>query len=230
MMKTRIATAVAVLATAACTAAPAPTTTAPTATTRTTAPPVAEGALQGLLLSPDQIDTAMNTTGMTVDGTYSSMADNSENVSDQACLFLAFPAENPVYAGSGWQRFYQQNLTEPGESAGANYHWANQAAVLFSSAQEAHAFFTASAQRWPACSNRQFTDNGTVWTVGPASNTSGTLSVTKTAPNGGFVRRALTVANNVVIDVLAGSKNPSDAQSVSAVNIAQQIAAKVPTT
>ena len=33
----------------------------------------------------------------------------------------------------------------------------DQVVVLFSSAHDADAFFTASAQRWPACSNRQYT-------------------------------------------------------------------------
>jgi hypothetical protein len=37
------------------------------------------------------------------------------------------------------------------------------------------------------------------------------------------------VANNVVIDVIANSENRSDSQSDAAVNIAHQIAAKVPT-
>jgi serine/threonine kinase PknH len=67
---------------------------------------------------------------------------------------------------------------------------------------------------------------------GPVSNTNGTLSATKTqvAPtvsvNGSplFCQRALTLANNVVIDVEACSSTQSDA----AVNIAHQISAKVP--
>jgi hypothetical protein len=64
-----------------------------------------------------------------------------------------------------------------------------------------------------------------VWTVGPVSNTNGTLSATETrAANGFTCERALTVANNVAIDVDACTTNGPDA----AVTIAQQIAAKVP--
>lgn len=103
---------------------------------------------------------------------------------------------------------------------------------MFSSAHDAGAFFTASAQQWSACSNRQFTFTQTgsanqVWSVGPISNTNGTLSATtaEEGANGWACQRALTVANNVAIDVMACSYSPAD----SAVTIAHQIAAKVHT-
>jgi serine/threonine-protein kinase len=102
-----------------------------------------------------------------------------------------------------------------------------QAVVLFSSAQEASSFFTASTQSWQACSNRSFTisanGHSQVQNVGPVSNTDGTLSATITPANSpGGCERALTVANNVAIDV-SGCLGPPDA----VVNIAHQIAAKV---
>ena len=100
----------------------------------------------------------------------------------------------------------------------------------FPSANDAARFFSASARRWPACSNRKFhySDPGEpdkVWTVGPIANTNGTLSTSDTLKGGdGWAcQRALTVRNNVAIDVAACSGNPTDA----AVNIASQIADKV---
>jgi hypothetical protein len=77
-----------------------------------------------------------------------------------------------------------------------------------------------------ACSNRQFTWGENVWSLGPVSNTNATRSATKTLDNGRTCQRALTVANNVTIDVVACADTPAGA----GVNIAQQIAAKVPTT
>jgi len=85
------------------------------------------------------------------------------------------------------------------------------------------------AKRWPACSNRTYIDNApnetSTWNVGTVSNADGTLSVnlTEEGANGWGCQRALTIANNVAIDVLACSYSPADA----AVNIAHQIAAKV---
>jgi hypothetical protein len=191
---------------------------------------VAADALSGLLLSPDQVKTAMGATGMTVVGppVPTSTYDDSAAVADKACLPLNGPAEAAAYAGSGSGGVLSQVLHEPGDTYS---RVAIQAVVLFSSAHDAGAFFTASAQSWPACSNRQYTltragKPDEVWSVGPISNTNGVLSATRTRGDGSTCKRALTVANNVAIDVAACS---SYTQSDSAVTIAQQIAAKVPT-
>ena len=176
----------------------------------------------------------MGATGMTVAATATGMDDDSAHVADKGCLHMQAAVETTVYAGSGWGAVRGQVLHEPDDTW---THRVVQGVVLFSSAHDADAFFTASAQRWPACSNRQYTYRGrpthtAVWTVGPVSNTNGTLSATTTlaggnsySGNGHACQRALTVANNVAIDVTACSA----AQSNAAVNIAHQIAAKVPT-
>jgi serine/threonine kinase PknH len=200
---------------------PAPPPSSPTSSTLQ--PPAApSNALDGLLLSPDQINTAMGATGMISVGTMTAMADNSFAVSDAACLPLSAAAEAKAYAGSGYTAVRAQVVAKAQQNA------LNQAVVLFPSPQEAGSFFTASAQGWQACANRQFTlsanGNSQVNNVGPVSNTDGTLSATVTPANSlGVCERALTVANNVAIDVTA-CLGPTGA----AVSIAHQIAAKVP--
>ena len=59
--------------------------------------------------------------------------------------------------------------------------------------------------------------------MGPIANISDTLSATRGEEGGWACQRALTVSNNVAVDVAACSANPADA----GVNIAHQIAAKV---
>jgi len=207
-------------------------TTTTATTTPTTAPPVTPEALEGLLLSPDQINSAVGSTGMTVAETSAAMNDSNAQVADKACLPLQGPRQATVYEGSGWTTLRAQVLGEPGNIV----HIVAQVVVLFSSAHDADAFFTASAQQWPACSNRQYrvTQPGmpdTVFTVGSVSNANGTLSANKTvavAGARGTCQRALTVANNVAIDVAVCSSNLSDSQSGPALNVARQIAAKVP--
>jgi serine/threonine kinase PknH len=205
------------------------TATKPTTTTPPPPQPLPVAALDGLLLTPDQINTAMGATAMTVDGgtTYSSVQDDSAVVSDRDCVVMDGAAEPAVYAGSGWIAMRGQTVKEPGDSWTHSVH---QEVVSFASANDAAAFFSTSTQRWPACANRKFTVTlantpATVWTVGPVSDTNGTLSVTKTVEGGdGYAcQRALTVRNNVAVDVSACSNNPAD----SGVNIAHQIAAKV---
>ena len=201
---------------------------APAPTTISSAPaPVAADVLYGLLLSPAEINTAMRTTGILVNGTYTDMFHDNANIPDKDCRFID-PAEAWVYDGSGWIAMRSQHLHEPGDEFD---HEVLQAVVAFPSANDAARFFSASAQRgWQACSNRQYdnVDAGKpdkVWTVGPIANTNGTLSTTDTLKggNGWSCQRALTVSNNIAIDVAACSDNPGDA----AVNIADQIAAKV---
>jgi hypothetical protein len=192
-----------------------------------TVTPVAAAALDGLLLSPDQINTAMGGTGMTVTKSATSLWENSANVADKDCLFAFDPAEAAVYAGSGWSAMRGQEVGEPGDNV---THFVSQAVVLFPFASDAAAFFTTSAQRWPACHRYTITSPGqpdSVWTAGAVTNTNGTLSASQSAEggNGYACQRALTVANNVAIDVMACSNSPAD----SGVDIAHQIAAKVPT-
>jgi serine/threonine-protein kinase len=197
----------------------------------TTVPPIAERALEGLLLTPDQINTAMGASGMTVTSTVTTLPGNGPaRVSDQACIPLSAAASTAVYADSGWTAVRGQELKWP--ATGTPLHDVAQFVVLFSSSHDAAAFFATSAQRWLACSSRQFTVSApgtgmpdTVESVGPVANTNGTLSATLTSPANSSVtcQRALTVANNVAIDVQACNASPSDAVAVS---VAHQIAAK----
>ena len=106
-----------------------------------------------------------------------------------------------------------------------------QAVVSFPSANDAARFFSASAQRWPACSMRQFHyinpgQPDQVWTVGPIAITNGTLSTTAAGKDAGgwACQRALAVSNNVAIDVAVYAVNPAHA---AVFNIVDQIAAKV---
>jgi hypothetical protein len=198
-------------------------TTRSTATT-TTAPPLADTALPAMLLSPDQINTAMGATGMTVTKTHFAMSDDSATMAPKECLAIDGSAQAQVYDGSGYSAVRDQTLQE-----GDNFtHYAEQAVVLFPSANQAGAFFTASAQQWPACHQYTHTQSGSLWAVGPISNTNGTLSTSATQQNanapGWGCGRALAARNNVVVDVNTCSANPAD----SAVNIANQITARVP--
>jgi serine/threonine-protein kinase len=197
---------------------------------------VTDAALPGLLLIPDQVNAAVGATGMSVERTDTSMHDESAYISDKACLPLDGAAQAPVYAGSGRSAVRGQQLSEVGDNW---THRVYQGVVLFSSAHAAEAFFSASAQQWPTCGNRRYTysvpgqPDAESTDVGPVSNTNGTLSASTESHRGGTVvscQRALTAANNVAIDINECSRNESGPPAGAAVNIAQQIAAKVPTT
>jgi hypothetical protein len=190
--------------------------------------PVAGAALDGLLLSSVEVSAAMGATAMTVAGTYDKVDDHSAVVSDRNCLVMYGPGEPSVYDGSGASDTRAQFLKDVADSSQAK-HAAFQTVVSFSSADQAAAFFIASSKRWSACSNLRYTVTlpqlTAVWDVGPLSNTDGILSATETRQGGqGWAcQRALTVRNDVAIDITACSDNPANA----AVNIAHKIAANV---
>jgi serine/threonine kinase PknH len=208
-----------------------PTTPAGTTTTTPAGPPpVAAAALDGLLLSPAEINATMGATGMTVDRPWNTLNDEGFNnpSSPPECIPLGGAAEAAAYAGSGWTAFRGQTLKEPQQRF---THGVDQGVVLFPSAQAAAAFVSASTRSWAACTSYMDNVNNVHYTVGPVSTTNGTLTAmtTRTATatvQGGWVcQRALTARNNVVIDVTGCSFNTTE----QGVSIADQIAAKVPT-
>ena len=193
-------------------------------TTRSLIPrPLVERELAGLLLSLEQVNVAMATTGMAVTNSQTAMSDNSATMAPQECLAIDGAAEASVYANSGYRAERDQSLND-GDSF---THYLKQAVVLFPTVEKAGAFFDTSAQQWPACRQYTHTQSGSQWSVGQMSNANGILSTTATqqdarAPGWGC-GRALALRNNVVVDINTCSANPAD----SALRIADQIAANV---
>jgi hypothetical protein len=196
-------------------------------TTRKAPPPVLEGALKGFLLSPEQINAVMGTSDMKITNSRDAMSDDSATMTPKECLAIDSSAQPQVYANSGFMAERDQTLNV---QEGNNLtHFAEQAVVLFPTAKQASDFFTASAQQWQACHDYTHTQSKTRWTVGAISNTNGvlnTISTLQNPPSTGWKAcgRALVAKNNVIIDVNTCSGDPKN----SAVDIANQIAAKVP--
>jgi hypothetical protein len=187
--------------------------------------PVVERELDGLLLSPEQINPVMGATALAVTRKHDAMSDDSATMQPKECLAIDGSAQAQVYADSGFTAVRDQALND-----GDNFtHYAEQAVVLFPTAKQAGLFLIASALHWPACHGYTHVQSGTQWTVGPISDTNGALSTIATQQNaraGGWAcGRALAIKNNVIIDVNTCSPDPKN----SAVDIANQIAAKVST-
>lgn len=207
--------------------------------TTTTKPPVAQAALPNLLLTPAEIDTLFAVTGTTskekIDKLQDDLAKQPPGGNFPAeCAYTLGPVETAVYSGSGSTAVSgDDDVTALDNDQGVEV---GQAVALFGSAKEANDFFNTSAQRWPACENRQFTQPAsqdapeTAWKVGPFANTNGVLTISPTVTVSGgptpvtiSLQRALTVRNNVVIDVVVLRKDPADY----GVKVVNQIADKV---
>lgn len=193
-------------------------------------PTVAAGALEGLLLNQAEINAAMGATEMTVLETSNQMWDSSKEVSNVDCLGAYGSAEYQVYTGSGWSAVRYSSLQEPGEEPP---HFAEQAVVSFPSPDAAAKFHADSANKWGRCANSRYSFKlpewplPAMWTVGKVSNTGGMLTTSMVMEDGdGWgCGRALTVGNNVVVDVSTCSYNETGDV---AVTIAKDIADKLP--
>jgi hypothetical protein len=195
-----------------------------TTTTSLIPRPVVERELNGLLLSPQQINPVMGATGIAVTRRHDAMSDDSATMQPRACLAIDGSAQAQVYADSGFTAVRDQALND-----GDNFtHYAEQAVVLFPTVKQASIFFVASALHWPACHQYTHIQSGSQWTAGSVSSSDGTLSTIATQENakaGGWAcGRALVIKNNVIVDTNTCSADPKN----SAVDIANQIAAKVP--
>jgi hypothetical protein len=194
-----------------------------TTPSRTIVPrPLVERELPVLLLSPDEASAAMGAP-MAITGQNTTMSDNSATMAPPECLALDGAAEAAVYAGSDFRAEKDQSFND-----GDNFkHYLKQAVVLFAYAEKAAAFYDAAVAQWPACHEFTHTQSDTHWTVGPIANADNTLSTTVTlqdaAAPGWGCGRALTLANNIIVDVNTCSADPAD----SAVRIANQIGTKV---
>jgi hypothetical protein len=192
--------------------------------------PIPAMALDGLLLDAGQVNTALSATSMKVWFNAKAMWDWSKNVDDKNCLAVDGPAQDKVYAGTGWTAMRGQRLDDSVDDSKTRKHYAIQAVVAFPAAQDANNFYNASAQSWNSCSNRRFNDVSqgqpdTVWTVAGITNDNGTLSTSQVQEGGdGWTcQRALTVRNNISIDVVTCAYGQTGSV---AIDIATQIAAK----
>ena len=200
------------------------TSTTTSTTTTKAPPPVAQGSLKGFLLSPEQVNVVMGAKDMAVTRSRTAMSDDSASMKPKECLVIDGAVQAQVYAGSGVIAVRDQTLQE-----GDNFaHFAEQAVVLFPSAKQAGAFFTTQSQQWPTCHDYTHVQSQTQWSVEGISNANNMLSTIATQENanspGWACGRALAARNNVIIDVNTCSADPKN----SAVDLANQIAAKIP--
>ena len=200
-----------------------------TATTTTPPPPVAESALDGLLLTPADVDAATGVTGMAVAATANALATDIQVAADAppekiACVGVAGTAEAQAYAGAGSTAVRDQVLAGPrrerrqphrrpvgdpvrvrGEGVGLRHRLGREVVGLQG----------IQGQRRPP----------RPWDRSPRPTASSAPPSPRPTGTGRRVdcQRALTAANNVVVEASACSAAAPDA----AVAMAGRIAAKV---
>ncbi len=180
-----------------------------------------------LLLTAEEINEAMNTTGMTVDATSSALNDDSADITPADCLAVSSVGQEQVYAGTDFTAASIQTLRQPGQRY---THLAHQSVVEFPTPEAATAFYDEARTAWTACAPGTYAvsadEGGTRWTVVPLEEAQGMLTASSIQVGTVLLcQHALTAAAAVIVDVRACSSDASSSQG--AVTIAQQITNRV---
>jgi hypothetical protein len=169
-------------------------------------PPLDESALDEVMLSTDDLNGIVDSTGLEVISELDEMADHSSGVSDPDCLGAVYGAEEPVYAGSGWTAVRDQIAREPDEDS---EHWVEQTAVLFPSADKAQTFFDRSTSNWQECAGFSISvdsgDTAYLWEIDgvTAKDSLITQVTTQVDADGWACQHALSVVSNLTIEAWA---------------------------
>lgn len=187
--------------------------------------PLPPTALSGLLLDTREIGAIMDT-HMEVAASADTMYTNRPL--EDGCLVWA-EAQQYSYEGSGWTAVRVQELKDRRDRAD---HIAYQAVVAFPQGMAAHDFYAGQVTGWAHCDNRRVDlhDPGDpkahYWSLSKATVDDGVLTITRSQEEGAdgwACQRAMTTANNIVVDVSACADHIGDR----GVQIAKRVAKKI---
>ncbi|WP_235892827.1 sensor domain-containing protein [Mycolicibacterium hodleri] len=192
---------------------------------RGSSPPdlVPANALDGVLLSTNEIDSLTGSSGMVAHPRVQTMSDHRNLLPNLNCLGIWQVNEAGVYGSDGWIALRQELLRSPDTD---DWHTlVVQSVVNYPSTDAARDFFAQSADRWSKCTNHNV--NITLndkplpkWRSGDLTKTDAELAIPftrRTATGVESCQRVLAVANNVVIDVQACTRDASTVTEAAAV-------------
>ncbi|SON63420.1 Serine/threonine-protein kinase PknH [Mycobacterium simulans] len=211
------------------TTATAPTTASTSAaTTSTSVAAVVPAQLDSFLLSPEQIDAIMLTTGMVVDHNTTEMTDSGpgNTLSDERCLGALIGYQTPTYKSSGYTAMLAQLLKKPNSDPG---YVVVQGAVIFASENQANNFVTGQVEQWRNCAGRSVTQvnngNTSEWTFREVSGNPPNIALQRSLAGSPVVcQHVLSAVANMVLDVNVCAPGTINQARL----IANAMAAKVP--
>jgi len=173
--------------------------------------PVPTAALSSVLLSSREAGSVMGAS-LSVASSRQGLYENRPL--DDGCLVWG-QAQRHTYEGSGWTAVRVEELRDrPGDAD----HIVYQAAVAFPDAASAHDFFAGQESVWSGCDDRRvdLRDPGDpdahYWSLNTATEQQGVLTITRSQEDnpGWSCQRAMTVTNNVVVDLAACAMDVDD--------------------
>jgi serine/threonine-protein kinase len=206
---------------------PSASTSSTSQSATTSAKPVPNASLSGLLLTPAEAAETVGVPELVVSKTLNAIQDDSSGTVDpRDCVSADLPAQVIAYRGTGWKAAVEQFLTPP---AGAGT-FAAQTVVSFPDSAAAEKVVRDQRLIWGQCAGKsvQVTANGTTFTqtIGSVANIGDTAIALAVKRADGFdCQRALGVQNNVVVDVIACRIGVVSQGA----DMLKQIVAKIPT-
>jgi hypothetical protein len=194
---------------------------------------VPDAALTGSLLSADELNAIMGTTGMTAHTPVSQMGDHRNLLPNLNCLGVWQVNEAPIYESSHFKSVRQQLVRTPDAD-----QWdflVVQSVVSYRTPDAARAFFTESTDRWSKCTNHNVNIqlNGQTlpaWHSGDLTKTDTQLAIPYSRGTGDQSRscqRALSLVANLILDIQA-CKPQQQTAITQAVDVADKIESKLP--
>ncbi len=192
--------------------------------------PLNSSALSGLLLPPERVAGMVGAADLVQESFADSVIDDSPKLLQKDCIGVMAPAQHLVYADTGWTGVRSQALRNAGD--GPRIYAVIQAVISFPTADAAKKLLADQESQWASCSGRTLSltfpapPSPQLWTAGTPADMDGTMTMTQTLKDGGGMQcqRALTVRNNVAIDVAACRYDVTE----QALDIVHGIAARIP--
>ena len=184
-------------------------TQGPVAPATPAAPAVAnmdEAALNGLLLSVDDVRAIMAAPDLQIQQTYEQMPPSTVGYVPEDCARAAFNTVEAGYRDSGFGAVRGMVMQEP--DAAEVLHVVDQGVVTFPDAAAANTYVTRTIEAWRRCAGTPFTalrpEAAEHWTFGDVSEDDGITAIPKTAEASEWTcSHAIAGKANVVIDVSA---------------------------
>lgn len=189
-------------------------------------PPLTTSQLSGLLLDPSDLESIMGAPLHVVESRDSMY--RNEPLAD-GCLVWA-EAQEHNYTGTDWSAIRLQELRDRDDDAD---HIVYQAVVSFPDVAGADQYYADQVTEWDRCDDQQVDlhdpgdPNAHYWSLSEATDNDGVLTLTRVqqeSTGGWSCQRALTVGNNVIVEVSACAYRIADEAAEIAVQIAENIA------
>jgi PknH-like extracellular domain len=194
---------------------------------------VPDSALTGLLLSDDDLNAIMGTSGMTPHPPVLQMGDHRNLLPNLNCLGVWQVGESSIYESSHWKSVREQMFRVPDTD-----QWDSlvvESVVSYTTADGARQFFTESTGRWSKCANHHVNIqlNGQplpAWHSGDLTKTGTRLAIPYTRGSGAQTRscqHVLSMVANLILDIQACKPQQQPAVTKAAA-IADKIQSKLP--